>query len=158
MEHLENIAQNYLQAPWRKQKQLAGIFLLVIVSIVIIAGLYLSVSTRTAQTGREIQSMQKIMLRLERENEDIRSKLANIYSSNEMQKRASSLGFNPVQPDQIEYLAIPGYVERSPIILAPYVHREATGVKVTPPQYTESLLDWLRRQIERFTYSRNVSP
>jgi cell division protein FtsL len=158
MEHIENIAQNYLQAPWRRQLQLAAYFLLVVISTAILAGMYLSVSTRSAKVGREIQTMQKAIIRLDRENEDLKSKLALIYSAIEMEKRAQNLGFEAPQTDQVFYLSVPGYVMRMPVTLASYTLREAKGVTVSPPEYTESLLDWFRRQIQWSTYTVQNTP
>ena len=42
MNHLENLAQSYSQAPWRKQLQLIGLFSLFLVSVALVAGIYLS--------------------------------------------------------------------------------------------------------------------
>jgi cell division protein FtsL len=146
MTRFEDFAQSYSQAPWRKQLQVVGLFLLGLVLIALVAGIYLSVSARTAAVGRDIQFMQRQIETLDREIEDLQSELAAIRSSTEMEARASQMGFQPVQPDQILYLNIPGYVERQPAILAPSEERKLASAPMLPPEYTESLVTWVKRQ------------
>ncbi len=147
MNHLEDFTQSYSQAPWRKQLQVVGLFLLALVLVALVAGIYLSVSARTAAVGRDIQSMQGQIETLDREIEDLQSLLAASRSSLEMEARAMQLGFQPVQSDQVLYLNIPGYVERQPAILAPAEQRVLASAPVLPAQYTESLFTWAKRQI-----------
>ena len=147
MDHLEDLTQSYSQAPWRKQLQVVGLFLLALVLISLVAGIYLSVSARTAAIGRDIQSMQGRIELLDREIEDLHSLLAATRSSLEMESRAMQLGFQPVQGDQILYLNIPGYIERQPVVLAPAEQRILASAPVLPAQYTESLFTWAKRQI-----------
>lgn len=148
MNHLENLAQTYAQAPWRRQLQFIGLFLLLLVSIALVAGIYLNVSAKTAAVGREIQSMQDQIEDLDREIEDLQSQLATVLSSSEMEARALKMGFAPLAADQTVYLKIPGYAARQPAVLAPNTQRTLVSAPVLPAQYTESLLDWARRQLE----------
>ncbi len=46
MERVYGLTQAYSQAPWRKQLQLIGIFLVVLVFFALVAGIYLSVTAR----------------------------------------------------------------------------------------------------------------
>lgn len=147
MNHLETLAQTYAQAPWRKQLQLVGLFSLILVSIALIAGIYLNVSAKAAAVGRDIQSMQQEIEALDREIEDLQSQLAMILSYSEMQARAQKLGFAPLPPEQTVYLLIPGYTARSPVVLAPNAQRKLVSAPVLPEQYTESLFDWARRRL-----------
>jgi cell division protein FtsL len=146
MDRIENIAQTYFQAPWRKQLQLIGLFSLGLVAIALIAAIYLNVSARAAAYGREIQRMQSEIETLDREIEDLRSRLASVSSAAEMEARASQLGFEPLDPELVVYIKIPGYVERQPAKLAPYSERVVVSAPVMPPEYTESLFVWLKRQ------------
>jgi cell division protein FtsL len=156
MNRLEDLAQSYSQAPWRKQLQVVGIFLLALVLVALVSGIYLSVSARTAAVGRDIQSMQRKIEDLDREIENLQSQLAAIRSSTEMEARAMQMGFEPLQPDQILYLHIPGYIARQPVILAPSEQRALVSAHVLPPQYTESLLTWMKRQIrDQWTQASN---
>lgn len=147
MNHLENLAQTYAQAPWRRQLQFIGLFLLLLVSIALVAGIYLNVSAKTAAVGRDIQAMQDQIEDLDREIEDLQSQLATILSSSEMEARALKLGFAPLAADQTVYLKIPGYAARQPVVLAPNTQRTLVSAPVLPAQYTESLLDWARRNL-----------
>jgi hypothetical protein len=160
MEKLENIAQTYSQAPWRKQLQFLGMFSLILVTIGIVAGIYLSVSAHAATLGRDIQTMQygtfdKDKLdgieTLNREIEDLQSKLALISSASEMQDRASKLGFKPVDMTKVMYVKVPGYEDRQPASLGPHTEQPVVSAPVVPPEYTESLFDWLNREADHIT-------
>jgi cell division protein FtsL len=149
-ERLENIAQTYAQAPWRKQVQMIGLFSLLLVIMALIAGIYLSVSARTAAAGREIQHMQNQISELNQEIENLQARLAFLNSSAEMAKRAREKGFKPLNEDRVVYLPVNGYIDRQPVVLAPYTHRPLPVAPALPPQFTESLFEWLARQIDEF--------
>ncbi len=146
MDQLESFARNYSQAPWRKQLQLIALFLLLLVLIALVAGIYLSISARATAVGRDIQAMQTEIEDLNLENEDLQSQLAEILSSSQMESRAKVLGFEPVPPEQIVYLKVPGYSDRRAVILAPSNERNVVNAVSVPPEYTESLVDWLYRE------------
>jgi cell division protein FtsL len=109
MNHLESFAETYAQAPWRRQLQLIGLFSLVLVSIALVAGIYLNVSAKASAVGRDIQSMQREIEILDRDIEDLQSQLAIVLSYSDMEARALKLGFAPVPAEQTVYLNIPGY-------------------------------------------------
>ena len=148
MDRLENLAQTYRQAPWRKQLQMIGLFALVLVFVALIAGIYLNVSARTAAIGRQIQSMQDRIDVLGQEIEDEQGRLAILLSSDELEPRAEKMGFIPVQTDEIVFLPVNGYQEQQPAVLAPYFGRQEVGAPVVPAEYTESVFEWLKRQID----------
>ena len=147
MDRVQNLTQAYSQAPWRKQLQIIGLFLLFLVFVALIAGIYLNVTARAATIGRDIQSMQSDMADQEQVNADLQSQLALITSSAQMEKRAKAIGFETVEIDQSEYVMVPGYVNRRAIILAPAPSPIISSAPVIPPEYTESLFDWLHRQL-----------
>lgn len=146
MEQFENLTRNYSQAPWRKQLQVIALFLLIVVLIALVAGVYLNISARGTAVGRDIQSMQSEITRFDREMEDLQSELARILSSSQMDIRADNLGFVEVPPDQIVYVNVPGYVERQSVVLAPSSERTVVRAVAIPPEYTESIFEWLARQ------------
>ncbi len=150
MDQLENITRAYSQAPWRKQWQIIGLVSLILVLIAMIAGVYLNISAQATAVGRDIQSMQATTVAVQRENQDLQSHLALILSSSDMESRARSLGFVPVPPDQIVYLNVPGYAERQSIILAPSNDRAVVGARYMPPEYTESIFEWLSSRIREW--------
>jgi hypothetical protein len=107
--NVQNITQAYSQAPWRKQVQWIGSFLLVLVFVCLIAASYLNVTARAATAGREIQDMQVGQVEtastkpdqkdyhsieeLKRRGADLQAQLAYLLSEDTMQKRAKGLGF-----------------------------------------------------------------
>ena len=123
---------------------------MVLVVIALVAVFYLHISAEAAKVGRDIQEMQgKIEVR-EREIEDLQSKLAVLMSSAEMRKRAELLGFQSAIPDKTMYILISGYAERSTAVLAPSSGQLVVSAPITPPEYSESLLDWLDRSLSKF--------
>lgn len=146
MDRVQSITQAYSQAPWRKQLQVIGLFLLVLVFVALVAGIYLNVTARAATSGRAIQSMQADIETIQRDNEDLQSQLALITSAGEMEKRAKSMGFEPVGKDQSQFIVIPEYVERQPVVLAPGTSQVVVSAPVLPAEYTESIFEWLRKQ------------
>ena len=146
MDRVQNFAQAYSQAPWRKQLQLIGLFSLIVVLTALVAGLHLSVTARAATYGREILEMQTEMEKVELEIADLQAEMALLTASEMMAARARALGFRPVTAEEPMYLLAPGYVERQPAVLAPPrkpITFQSAGL---PPEYTESIFEWLQRQ------------
>lgn len=140
------IVHAYKQAPWRVQRQYVGAFLLFVIVASMIAALYLSVTARAAVTGREIQELRVEITGIQRANADLETQLADLTSTAVMEQRALQLGYRPVKPGELEYLAVPGFVAPEPGILL-----EAQDVpefeQIVPPEYTQSLLEWLDERI-----------
>ena len=159
MNRLEDFAQTYSQAPWRKQLQIIGLFSLALVFIALVAGIYLNVSARAAAVGRDIQSKQEQIEILDLEIEDLQSQLALILSWPAMDERAQAMGFQLVSPDDVLYLPVQGYVERQPAVLAPNTERAIVDAPMLPPEYTESLFEWLGRQVASYSlFPAEVQP
>jgi hypothetical protein len=141
------IIHAYKQAPWRIQRQWVGAFLLAVIGIAMVAALFLDVTSRAAVAGREIQEMRFEILTTQRANADLETRLAKLTSSAQMESRARALGYRPVQPGELDYIAVPGFVAPEPDIL-----RAAQDVTVPetslPYEYSESLIEWLDRQIK----------
>jgi hypothetical protein len=141
------IIHAYKQAPWRIQRQWVGAFLLAVIGIAMVAALFLDVTARAAVAGREIQEMRFEILTIQRANADLETGLAKLTSSSEMQRRAGALGYRPVQPGELDYLAVPGFVAPEPDIL-----RAAEDVTIPetslPYEYSESLIEWLDGRIK----------
>ena len=132
----------YSQAPWRVQRQWVSIFLLIVLGFAMIATLYLMVTSQAAIVGREIQDLRLAIIETEHTNADLQTELARLTSSDETRRRARELGFRPVRPDEVEYLYVPGYVAPEAATLAAAPELQPSGPS-TPPEYTQSLLDWL---------------
>lgn len=137
----------YKQAPWRVQRQYVGAFLLAVVGLSMIAALYLQVTARAAAAGREIQDMRVQITAVQRVNADLETRLADLTSSAEMQRRALELGYRPVKPGELDYVAVPGYVAPEPAMLRA---AEDAGFfpQPLPEEYTESLIEWFDQLIK----------
>ena len=136
----------YRQAPWRIQRQWLGGFLLAVLAIAMVSSLYLDITAQAAISGREIQGFTSDISAMEQTNADLQTRLAELDSDAVMQKRAADLGYVPVDPAQLQYVIVPGYVAPQPDILAiaPALQPSAPTI---PPEYTQSLIDWLQQQL-----------
>lgn len=135
--------QAYHQAPWRVQLQWVLLFLLGLILVAFIAGIYLSVSARAATTGREIQNMEMDAEVIERDNADLESQLAFLTSAAQMNKRAKDMGFVPIEPGTEIYMKIPGYTGRQPAVMAPPPGPGTVTIPLIRPNYTQSLWEYL---------------
>ncbi|MBV6449588.1 MAG: Cell division protein FtsL [Anaerolineales bacterium] len=140
------IVHAYKQAPWRVQRQYVGAFLLFVIVASMIAALYLSVTAQAAVTGREIQELRIEITGIQRDNADLQTRLANLTSTAVIEQRALQLGYRPVKPGELEYLAVPGFVTPEPTILLD-AEDVAVFVRIVPPEYTQSLLEWFDDRI-----------
>jgi cell division protein FtsB len=141
------IIHAYKQAPWRVQRQWVGAFLLALIGLAMIAALYLDVTARTAVTGREIQELRIQITSLQRANADLETQLAGLTSTVVMEQRARELGYRPVKPGELDFLAVPGFVPPEPAILLAAEDVTNPG-RILPPEYTQSLIEWFDEQIK----------
>ena len=166
MDNLHQLTHAYSQAPWRKQMYMIGVILLFLVCAAIVAGIYLNVTARAAAVGREIQEMQVRVYgyhyltgesgetyvpieELEQNIANLNSQLAYLTSYTVMQERVKDLNLTPITADKIEYLEVPGYVERQATSLAPPPVPVVVNASVIDPQFKESLFDWVTEQARR---------
>ena len=140
------IIHAHRQAPWRLQRQWIGAFLLVVVGAAMVAALYLDVTARTAVAGREIQELRAQISTVQRENADLETRLADLTSTAAMERRARELGYRPVQPGELDYVAVPGFVPPEPAILLAAEDVTARA-QALPFEYTQSLLEWFDERI-----------
>jgi len=141
------IIHAYRQAPWRVQRQWVGVFLLFVIGAAMIAALYLDVTARAAIAGREIQETRFEITTIQRSNADLETQLAKLTSTEEMQRRAVALGYRPVQPGELDYVAVPGFVAPEPAILM--AAEDVTVPDQTlPSEYSQSLIEWFDQRIK----------
>ncbi len=141
------IIHAYKQAPWRVQRQYVGAFLLTVIVLALVAALYLDVTARTALAGREIQDLQVQITAMQRTNADLETELANVTASAVMQRRALELGYRPVEPGELDYVFVPGYVAPEPAILLAAVDSTLRSDSL-PDVYSQSLLEWLDERVK----------
>lgn len=147
MDRVRSLTQAYSQAPWRKQTMFIGLFLLVIIFAALVAGIYLDVTARTATIGREIQGMEEEIESLKLANADLESKLALLMSSDEMEKRARSMGFHSIEMGEAIFVVVPGYLPRQHVRLALPPGPVKTVAATLPSAFTESLFAWFQRKV-----------
>lgn len=137
----------YRIAPWRVQRQWIGTILLSVVMLAMVSALYLDVTAQAAIAGREIQNLAFETSAVQQGSADMQTQLASLTSASVMEQRALDLGYRAVEPDEMEYLVVPGYVPAQPDILA-IVPQPGLRAPTIPPEYTQSLLDWLDQQLQ----------
>ena len=138
--------RQYQDVPIRFQRQWITAFLAGIILIGITAGLYLSVTSRTAITGREVQSLQRDITINQRANADLETQIAGLLSSTSLESRAEAAGYTTLEGANLDYMVVPGYFPPEGLKLSP---PQASQDDVSlSPEYTESLFTWLNQQLE----------
>jgi hypothetical protein len=166
MENIHQLTHAYSQAPWRRQMYMIGVILLFLVCAAIVAGIYLNVTARAAAVGRQIQEMQVRVYgyhyltddagesyvpieELEQRIADLTSQLAYLTSYSILQERVKDLNLIPIQADHIDYMEVPGYVERQTTSLAPPPAPVVVNASAIDPEFKESLFDWVADQVRK---------
>ncbi|HTX92025.1 MAG TPA: hypothetical protein VMC09_12500 [Anaerolineales bacterium] len=150
MNNVTQIVQKVRQAHWRVQRQWIGLFLLGLVAVAMVAGIYLNVTVRATLAGREILLLQSSIADNQLKNSDLETQLASLSSIQSVQQRAQDQGFQPADPTDIVYVVVPGYSRRTVVDLST-PGNSASKVPALLPEYTESLFDWLTRQLTSST-------
>lgn len=143
----KNLIQAYKQAPWRTQLQWVGIFLLVLVGVAVVAGVYLMISGRAAASGKRVQNLEAEVRAMEIEINDLRTQYAELSSARSLSERAEALNMTLLDPLEAIYIEVPGYVPPSQPALAPPPAVEEISTPVLLPEFTASLWDWMRLKI-----------
>lgn len=144
--NLNHFVHAYKITPWRFQRQWVGNALLAVVTLAMIAALYLDVTAQAAIAGREIQDLNVAIAANQHDSADLQTQLARLTSVSVMEERAKALGFKPIDPNQAEYLVVAGYFKPQPEILSNASLPQLSAPNI-PPQYTQSLLDWLNQTL-----------
>jgi len=147
MDTINRLNHAYSQAPWRVQRQWVSVFLLIVLGFGMIAALYLMVTSQAAIVGREIQDLRLEIVQVEHATADLQTELAHLTSKNEIERRAYALGLRPVEPAEVEYLYVPGYVAPKGAMLASAPELQPSAPSI-PPEYTQSLLEWLDERLQ----------
>jgi hypothetical protein len=145
MNNVSQIVRKVRQAPWRVQRQWIGLFLLGLVLMAMVAGIYLNVTVRATLAGRETNSLRAIVTTNQRVNADLETQLAGLISIGSMQKRADAMGFQPADPSDITFVAVPGYMGQSAVDLSMPSGNQQEAPTILP-EYTESWFDYFMNQ------------
>jgi cell division protein FtsL len=142
----KRMTQAYRQAPWRIETQRGVLLLIVAIMGASVLWVMVSVTVQAAGAGLEIQRLQGEREEIERQIAGLRTEIANQTSATRMEERAAEMGFEPVNPENITYLVIPGFKGRESVIQAP--PPGATSIQpIIKPIYTQSLWEWLLKGI-----------
>lgn len=141
------LLQAYKQAPWRIQLQWIGLFLLGLVLVAAVTGLYLNISAQAATAGRKIQYLESEISDINNRIAELTTDLAVAKSSAYMSSRAEELGFKMIDPNQAVYLAIPGYDPNADLVLAPPRVNTISDTPIVRSSYKTSLWEWFVKQI-----------
>lgn len=144
-----DLIQAYRQSPWRIQLQWIGMFLLVLVLVAAIAGVYLNLSARSAAAGRQVQMLENRIEDLNMEINDLSTKLAKISSSQAMLSRLEESNYLLIDPNQALYLEIPGIEPKTDFVLAPPASENTVSSPLLKPEYSNSLWDRLLEFISK---------
>ena len=96
----------FKQAPGRTQTQAFALLSIVLVVVLALGGLYLSVASRAATAGRDLQALEAEKAELTQSIDDLRADLAYLRSITSLSARAKALGFVPAQIEQVEYVTV----------------------------------------------------
>jgi hypothetical protein len=129
----------FRQAPWRTQTQAVAAWSVTLLVVMVLGGLYLTVASRAAAAGRDLQGLEVRKTALTLENDELRAELAELRSVDRLVTRALAMGFKPAQPEQIEYLAIDSY----PYLAETAPPPRAAEVAPMPENSLAQLSDWL---------------
>lgn len=138
--------RHHQEMPLRFQREWLAAFLAGVMLLGLVSGLYLNVTARAAITGREIQNLEAEIAANRRENADLETQIALLLSNQSLSQRAQALGFEPVRRDNVEYIVVPGFFPSQGISLVQPAAE--TDLLTAKPEYTESLFEWLGRQME----------
>lgn len=146
VQHVNRLIHAYRVAPWRVQRQWVGAVLLAVVAFAMVAGLYLSITSRAAIAGREIQDLMYAITVSQQVSADMQTQLASLTSVSVMERRARELGFRPMEPDEVEYLVVPGYSAPQAVDLSSLHPPQLTPLTIRP-EYNQSLLEWFDQRL-----------
>ncbi len=148
----QKMMQAYQQAPWRLQIQRLGTFLLVVIGVILIAGMYLFISAQAATAGLNIQADEFYRERLMREIASLKTQLGALNSMAAMEERAQKAGYKPAPADKGMYVTVSGYTGQPQVNLAPPPGPDMLPQAKLKPEYTQSLWEWL------FTVANGLRP
>ncbi len=134
----------FKQAPWRTQTQAVAAWSVTLMAVMVLGGLYLAVASRAAAAGRDLQRLEARKTELIQSNDELRAQLAALSSVTRLADRARAMGFQPAQPEQIEYLRIDHY----PLAAQTTPPPRAAELPPQPRNSLAQLSDWLLQALQ----------
>jgi cell division protein FtsB len=144
------MAQNRIQHTFerlntRPQNQVAALGILGLMIMLVFGGVYLSQVATFATTNRQIEQLIEERDQLERTNEQLRGRIAELQTIPRLLARAEELGFRPATAADIEYLVVEGY---NPNRNRTVVPQSVDLLPNTAPQYDETFSGWVQQQFD----------
>lgn len=137
------LARAFKEAPWRTQTQAVALVSISLLVVAIVGSFYLTVASRAATAGRDLQRLEAQKTVLAQANDELRAELADLRSVERLVQRALALGFRPANPDQIHYVRVDNYPYTAQTTLPP----RAVAPEATPTALAQAT-DWLAQALQ----------
>jgi cell division protein FtsL len=133
------------QVLWRSVIRSTGTTLLWILILLVLGGMYLAVSVKTASAGRTYLDLEDKVEEASRINSDLVVNLSDLTSPQRMMELASSMGFRPATSKDVLFEFSDVTVEDE-VFNAPKPRLSLEDRKTTlSPAFTETLIDAFNR-------------
>jgi len=139
----QKIVQAYQQAPWRIRVQRIAAVLLVVVLIGITSGVYLYISSQSAEAGLMIWEYEKEIKSSKSRITELQTELAELTSYSRMEAKAQEMGFHRIAKGEAKFILVPGFYGREIARLSEGNPMRSGEQIVIRPAYTQSLSEWL---------------
>ncbi|MCC7362238.1 MAG: hypothetical protein IT317_22325 [Anaerolineales bacterium] len=134
----------FREAPWRTQTQAVAVVSILLLVVAIIGGFYLTVASRAATAGRDLQQLELQKTALLQANSELLAQLAELRSVDRLAARAQTLGFVPANPEQIDYLKVAEY----PYMAQTSAPPRAAAPAQPKPSTLAQVVDWLAQVLQ----------
>ncbi len=134
----------FREAPWRTQTHAVAVVSISLLVIAIIGGFYLTVASRAATAGRDLQTLELKKTQLVQANGELLAELAALRSVTRLAARAQALGYVAAQPEQIDYLKVAEYPWTAQTSAPP----RAAAPPTPAPTALSQVVDWLARMLQ----------
>lgn len=121
-------------------------FLILVSFIAGVSSMFLFMESQIGLVGREVLKVNGEMLDIRLKNEDLMTQLSSLRSVKLLNQRAIDLGFELIDPANVTYIYVPGFVGADHIDLSEDL--TTNDIVQLDPAYTESLFSWLLRAAE----------
>lgn len=141
----------YRLAPWRKQMNRILTILMITFALAAVTLVYLSISERMTDIKLRIQLLHEDRANYSRQIADLTTDEGILTAYKKMQERAEEAGFSEIDftdDSQYEYVIVDGYTGTGINTVSQPVETGGTEViSLIKPEYTQSLQDWLYKNI-----------
>jgi hypothetical protein len=133
------------RSSWRLGKSSTGGTLLLIITLLGVGGMYLAVSAKAADAGRQVLALENHREDLLQTNAELTAKLAVLMAPERMLARAGELGFRPAGPKDVVFVPVDGLQADAPFVAPRPPASSDIGQTMLSPAYTETLGEWFSR-------------